>query len=292
MRANRIVSVIVATGVLGAGVMFWLSGDLPAGAGPTSADEVFSPSERHVKPVRSKQELQRVSAGSPRIEAGNNQEASGTTSPQKSMSKAEVLNHPKSWMLAHSEKDVAWLNRAGFPTMDQEAALEAATDDQLKAMGHMRARTHLAMRAAKIALNAGNTEAIEPAYRQLANQLIAGGPYEATKIIELGHEMLAMAKSGLNENQSKGLQRLMQAYSMANVVSLAHGDEGQKNAIFNNTAALRRYAPNVDLDVPASTGFFALSNLNRDRANLGLPPYNAEPRPIIHIKDNTTIYLR
>jgi hypothetical protein len=224
---------------------------------------------------------------------------------QVTFSKSELEAHPKFWMLGYSEQDVNWLNRFGYPTLDEEATLSQASTEQLSALakaGDLNAKIHLGVRFARHAVMSGEAHARLLATSMIEQSLIEGGPYQAAKTSDFFVNLLKNSRSlgELNENQRAILQKeLLPLYELAKGISSMYGDY----------AAIREFNAyrNIDtrLGLPESKPMsfeFAmarLANMNKERVRRGLAPYDVVQRPtpvgspdILSFQAANTVFVR
>jgi hypothetical protein len=220
------------------------------------------------------------------------------------LSKAELESHPHYWMLAYSAADKVWLERFGYPTLEEEKMLsEASVETLLKLTeaGDRNARTHLALRKMQIALRDGDEQSRFHARGLFNTVLIEGGPYQAAKIVDFF--------AGLRKNpeipRDMDAQRLswlqndfLQHYEFASGLSNAYGD-----------AAAARRANGLSVEsqfrLPARepqdfvNAMRGLGNVNRTREARGLGPYEFIQRPeppgsrtFLVPQESNTVYVR
>jgi len=224
---------------------------------------------------------------------------------QLTLTKSELESNPKFWMLAYSAQDMAWLDRFGYPTLAEEAQLEKASAEDLRAMaeaGDLRARVHLGLRFAESAMKNGDPKTFETARLEISQALITGGPYEAAKtatfFVDLANNRKLLGELG--PTQLKGLQNdLLQYYEMARGLSAAYGDFAAVRA-FN---AQYDIGPLFGLPPEQPSSFQAsmsqLANMNKARINQGLLAMSFEQRPsptgppgILNFQPSNTVYAR
>ena len=204
---------------------------------------------------------------------------------QLTLTKAELEAHPKIWMLAYSEQDAAWLERFGYPTMDEELGFEQAPIDRLRMLadaGDQRARINLGLKLAESAMKSGDAGAFQMARLEIGRALVEGGPYQAAKTTSF---FVALAKGvkqtgELDIATRQGLQNdLLPYYELARGLSSAVGDF----AAIHSFNGARDIGPYFGLPSQAPVSFDValgrLAYLNRARARSGLAPYSLELRP-------------
>jgi len=221
------------------------------------------------------------------------------------LTKSELEANPKFWMLAYSEQDMAWLERFGYPTLEEEAQLEKATTESLRALadgGDLRARVHLGLRFTASAMQDGGPKAFQMARQEIGRSLVEGGPYEAAKAATFFAD-LAKNRGALGElgpDQRKGLQEdLLPYYEMARGLSSAYGDFAALRAFntYRDMGPLFGLAPEPTLSFDASMN--RLANINKARIQRGLASLTFEQRPspvgppdILQFQPSNTVYAR
>jgi len=224
---------------------------------------------------------------------------------QLTLTKSALEANPKFWMLAYSVQDMAWLDRFGYPTLAEEVQLENASSENLRVMadaGDLRARVHLGLRFAELAMKNGDPKTFETARLEISQALIEGGPYEAAKTATFFADLAKNRKllGELGPTQLKGLQNdLLQYYEMARGLSAAYGDFAAVRA-FN---AQYDIGPLFGLPPEQPSSFQAsmsqLANMNKARIQHGLPPmiFEQRPRPpgppdILVFQSSNMVYAR
>jgi hypothetical protein len=207
---------------------------------------------------------------------------------QLTVTKAELAAHPNYWMLAYSESDMAWLDRHGYPSLEEEAMLSQATIEALQARvqaGDLNAGIHLALRFAKNALTSGDPRQFVAARREFDRALIEGGPYQSAKTVAFFTE-LANSQSGygaLDAATLKGLENdLLTFYTMARGLSAAFGDFGAMqvgNGPFSHDVGRVFGLPPANSDISLEVAMRRFSNINTSRMRRGLPPFDLTQRP-------------
>ena len=224
---------------------------------------------------------------------------------QLTLTKAELEVHPKIWMLAYSEQDAAWLERYGYPTMDEELGYEQAPIDHLRMLaeaGDQRARINLGLKLAESAMKSRDPGAFQMASQEIGRALVEGGPYQAAKTTSF---FVALAKgvkqtAELDIATRQWLQNdLLPYYEIARGLSSAYGDYAAIRS-FNSD---RDIGPYFGLPSQAPVSFDValgrLAYLNRARARSGLAPYSMELRPsplgppdILSFQAANTVFVR
>jgi hypothetical protein len=200
------------------------------------------------------------------------------------LSKAELESHPQYWMLAYSAADKVWLERFGYPTLEEEKMLNEAsleTLQKLTAAGDRNARTHLTLRKMQTALRDGDEQSRFEARGLFNTVLIEGGPYQAAKIVDFfaGLRKNPEMPRDMDEQRLSWLKNdFLQHYELANGLSNAYGDY----------AAARRgngMSLESQFRLPARepqdfvNAMRSLGNINRIREQRGLGPYEFIQRP-------------
>jgi hypothetical protein len=220
-------------------------------------------------------------------------------------SKAELEANPKFWMLGYSEQDIGWLNQFGYPTLEEEAQLSAATANELSDLarvGNLNAKVHLGVRLAQRAVVSGNVKEFGMAARLIEQSLIEGGPYQAAKTVDSFVELSKQGRSisGLPNDQRNEFQKeLLPLLELAKGISAMYGDYAAIRALNAN----RNIESSFGLPMATPLQFeFAMSrfaNMNKERVRRGLAPYDIVPRPsppgppdILSFQETNTLFVR
>ena len=212
---------------------------------------------------------------------------SNTQWSEKILSRAEIKAHSRFWMLAYTEAEKTWLDQYGYPSLDQEAKLSAASLEELVTLtmsGDLNAKVHLGIRYSLIALGNGDEVAFRQGMGNLMGAIIDGGPYQAAKTMAFFAEISKnRATFGeLNAAQKKGLEeRLLQTYDLARGISIAHGDYAayQLGRDVSDDPRIKFDLPPQKKDATFESAMDTLSKLNATRNTRGLPPFSFIPRP-------------
>lgn len=190
------------------------------------------------------------------------------------------------WLLARSTAEADWLDMHGYPTPAEEKLLAGMSDVDLKSRaeaGDLNASTQIAIRAAKTAFLNGNKIQIEAAVNGLGFALNSGGPYAASKTVELSADLLAAYFALPNKDRSETMRKALREFSVyreiAAALSIAHGDHTIDLLYAQFTAP-----PDLKLatasDVDARTIAYSIANASLERANTGRTPLTFVPRPL------------
>jgi hypothetical protein len=223
-----------------------------------------------------------------------------SASKQYSLSKDQVMNDPKAWMLAYSKQDVAWLAQYNYPTLEEEAKLEAASDEALLALvvaGDSRARTHYGLRLLNKAISGKDVNAAEGAYGTLSQAIATGGPYEAAKIIHhfYQHAVATRELEPADEQSIAVYRKVYQAYTSATLLSAAFDDTTVlplTNSLAMVNVLNRHSMDDHHKNTAMRSVMLHFSNLNSERIAAKLPPFSIVPRPMRMLDNSVTIYPR
>ena len=212
---------------------------------------------------------------------------SNTPWTENVLSRAEIKAHPRFWMLAYTEAEKAWLDQYGYPSLEQEAKLSAASLEELVTLmmsGDLNAKVHLGVRYFLIALENGDDVAFRQGMGNLMGSIINGGPYQAAKIMAFFADISKnrVAFGEFHAARKKGLEeRLLQTYDLARGISIAHGDYAayQLGRDVSDDVRVRFDLPPQKKDATFESAMGTLSKLNATRSTRGLPPFSFIPRP-------------
>jgi hypothetical protein len=221
------------------------------------------------------------------------------------LSRDEIEKHPKFWMFAYSEEDIGWLSRFGYPTLEEEAKLSQATNEQLSALaeaGDLNAKVHLGVRLALPALKSNDARSMMQARILIEQSLIEGGPYQAAKAADFFVNFVKNRREfgNLNEEQRAALQKeLLPLYELSKGISAMYGDFAAVRAVNE----YRNIGPYFGLPDSQPMQFeFAmtrLANMNKERVRRRLQPYDVVQRPsppgppdILSFQATNTVFVR
>jgi hypothetical protein len=213
--------------------------------------------------------------------------SSSTLWREKTLTSAELKVHPRFWMLAYSEADKAWLEQYGYPTLEQEEKLSAASLQELRdltAAGNLNARVNLGVRHAQAAMEKGDEKSFLLAMASLGGSIVEGGPYQAAKTMAFFSELSKNRASfgELDSEKLKGLQeKLLQTYDLARGISRAHGDfmAYQLGRDYNDDVRTRFNLAPIQKEYTFESAMDIMAKLNNTRQARGIPPYTFTLRP-------------
>jgi hypothetical protein len=205
---------------------------------------------------------------------------------QITMTKAELQTSPKYWMLAYSESDMAWLDRHGYPSLEEEEKLSKTSIENLKALadsGDLNARIHLGLRHSKNAMTSGDAAEFRAARRELDRALVEGGPYQSAKTLAFFAELANDRRSygELNATTLKEMEaNLLPFHEIARGLSSLFGDTAAE-FMGNGTPYNFRSVFGLPVQQPISfeMAMRMFSNINASRVQRGLPQFPLEQRP-------------
>jgi hypothetical protein len=299
--------VIVALGACIAAVLIWSRSTSPPLPTPPSSPSLSASTNRDgmksaVSGVRDTGSTP-ASAQNMQGYQSNGVNRQGKPWRQITMTKAELQAFPNYWMLAYSESDRAWLDRHGYPSLEEEEMLSKASMENLKALadsGNLNAGIHLGLRHSKNAMRSGDAAEFRAARRELDRALIEGGPYQSAKTVAFFAELA-------NDRNSYGELSPATLKEMQTHLIPYHQIARGMVALYGDSAAERvgnGGAPHLDLlfGLPAQTPILfetamrMFSNINADRVQRGLPAFSLERRPsapgTFEFRETNVVYTR
>ena len=284
MLSTRKLAVILAVGACIAAALLWSqSGSPPNREGMKPAvTEVRMPASGSTAGTSSAQALPKNS----QVYQSRGADDQGKQWRQITMTEAELRAFPNYWMLAYSERDMAWLSRHGYPTLEEEAMLSKASIEHLKALadsGDLNARIHLGLRHSKNAMSSGDAAEFRAARRELDRALIEGGPYQSAKTIAFFAE-LADDRPSYGELSAATLKEmgthLLPYHEIARGLVSLFGDIAAERV--GNGASYdlgRAFGLPAQAPIPFELAMRRFANINASRTQRGLPPFSLEQRP-------------
>jgi hypothetical protein len=302
MLSTRKGIVILALGACIAAVLIWSRSTSPPPPTPPSPP---SPNRDGVKSAVSGVR----SAGSTPVLTQNSQGYQskgvgilGGQRRQITMSKAELQGYKNYWMLAYSESDRAWLDRQGYPTIEEEEMLSKTSMENLKALaagGNLNAAIHLGLRHSKNAMRSGDPTEFQAAQRELARALIEGGPYHSAKTVAFFAELANDRESygQLSPATLKEMDKYLISYhQMARGMVELYGDAAAERAGKASYDFGRIFGLPEQPLIPFETAMRTFSNMNDSRVQRGLPAFSLERRPsapgAFEFRENNVVYTR
>jgi hypothetical protein len=217
---------------------------------------------------------------------GNDAAVQGKQWRQITMSKEELKAFRNYWMLAYSENDMAWLDRHGYPSLEEEEKLSKASIEQLKALadsGDLNARVHLGLRHSKNAITSGDAAEFRAARRELSRALIEGGSYQSAKTVAFFEE-LANDRRSFGELSPATLKEIethiIPFHQIARGMVALYGDKVAERVGNGASYDLSRAfgLPTQPL-ISFELAMRSFSNINASRMQQGLPQFTLEQRP-------------
>jgi hypothetical protein len=219
------------------------------------------------------------------------------------MTKEELQAFRNYWMLAYSESDMAWLDRHGYPSLEEEEKLSKASIEQLKALaagGDLNAGIHLGLRHSKSALMSGDAAEFRAARRELSRALIEGGPYQSAKTVAFFAELANDRRSygDLSATTLKELEtQLIPYHQIARGMVSLYGDTAAERVGNGASRDLERvFGLPAQNQMSFEMAMRMFSNINATRMQSGLPAFPLEQRPsspgTFQFHANNVVYSR
>lgn len=222
---------------------------------------------------------------------------------QVNMSKAELQSFPNYWMLAYSENDMAWLERHGYPSLQEEEKMSKSSLEQLKALaesGDLNATIHLGLRYSKNALTSGDAAEFLNARRELDRALIQGGPYHSAKTVAFFAAIANDRNSygHLSASTLKEMERhIIPYHQIARGMVSLYGDSAAERVGNDGSYDLgRAFGLHAQTPMSFEMAMRMFSNINASRMQSGLPAFTLDRRPsapgVFQFYENNAVYVR